>query len=112
VRRRARQADRRTAHRVSGDLIWSDGLLSWTHVAGLPGRAIAIGVDRAEHPPAVHVGTDSDVYVVRERAVITNATGLPAEARTRQMTLVVNANGDRWAYLGSWAWSVWRARLS
>jgi hypothetical protein len=98
---------------VNGDLIWSDGLLSWTHVAGLPGRAIAIGVDRAEHPPAVHVGTDSDVYVVRERgAVITNATGLPAEARTRQMTVVADANGDRWAYLGSWAWSVWRARLS
>jgi hypothetical protein len=98
---------------VNGDLIWSDGLLSWTHVAGLPSGAIAIGVDRAEHPPAVHVGTDSDVYVVRERgAVITNATGLPAEARTRQMTVVADANGDRWAYLGSWAWSVWRARLS
>ncbi len=98
---------------VNGDLIWSDGLLSWTHVDGVPAGVIAIGVDRAEHPPAVHVGTDADVFVLRESAaIVTRATGLPAEARTRQMTVVADANGDRWAYLGSWAWSVWRARLS
>lgn len=98
---------------LNGGLIWSDGLMSWTPVGVAPSGVYAIGVDRAEHPPAVHAGTDGDVYVVREHAsLIDRATGLPAQARTRQLTVVADANGDRWAYLGSWAWSVWRARLS
>jgi len=59
------------------------------------------------------VGTNGRVVVARERGtLITDATGLPVESRSQQLTVVTDATGDRWVYLGSWAWSVWRAKLS
>jgi hypothetical protein len=97
-----------------GGLLWSDDLLVWApYPAGLPGGISCLAVDRAEHPPAVHVGTDGRVVVARERGtLITDSTGVPAESRSRQLAVVTDAAGDRWAYLGSWAWSVWRAKLN
>jgi hypothetical protein len=99
---------------VNGGLLWSDDLLVWApYPAGLPGGISSVAIDRTEHPPAVHVGTDGRVVVVRERgALVTDATGLPVESRSQQLSVVTDAAGDRWAYLGSWAWSVWRAKLS
>jgi hypothetical protein len=61
----------------------------------------------------VHVGTDGKVVVAREGGtLLTDAIGLPAESRAQQLAVVTDAAGDRWAYLGSWAWSVWRAKLN
>ena len=99
---------------VNGGLLWSDDLLVWApYPAGLPGGITSLAIDRTEHPPAVHVGTNGRVVVARERGtLITDATGLPVESRSQQLTVVTDATGDRWVYLGSWAWSVWRAKLS
>ena len=93
-------------------LLFSDDLLAWTpSTLGQPG-ILAAAIDRSEHPPAIHVGTDSSVTVVRERGtLVTSATGLPAEPRSQQLTIVTDASGGRYVYFGSWAWSVWRAKL-
>jgi hypothetical protein len=70
-----------------------------------------IAIDSAEHPPAIHVGTDTGVVVVRDAGnFVTASAGLPKEAQVRQLVTVSDANGSRWVYLGSWAWSVWRAK--
>ena len=41
------------------------------------------------------------------------AGSAPSGANRQPWTFVVvsDAKGERWAYLGSWAWSVWRAKL-
>lgn len=98
---------------VDDKLLWSDDLLVWAaYPAGLPAGISCVAIDRSEHPPAVHVGTDGRVVVARERgALITDVTGLPVESRAQQLSVVSDAKGERWAYLGSWAWSVWRAKL-
>jgi hypothetical protein len=92
-------------------LIETKGLKTWTVLPGVPAGLQSLAVDLAERPPAVHVGTYRPVYVVRESGgLVTAATGLPAESRATQLRVVQDQNG-RWIYLGSWAWSVWRARL-
>jgi hypothetical protein len=98
----------------NGGLLYSNDLLVWApYPAGLPGGISSLAIDRSEHPPAIHVGTDIRVVVAREGGtLITDATGLPAESRSQQLSVVTDSAGDRWAYLGSWAWSVWRAKLN
>lgn len=98
----------------NGRVLVSHDLLVWVaYPPGLPGNISTLAIDRAEHPPAVHVGTRDRVVVAREHGtLITEATGLPVESRTQQLAIVADTGGDRWAYLGSWAWSVWRAKLN
>lgn len=99
----------------AGHLLVSDDLQTWTvspadsSVSGIT----AVAIDTTEHPAAVHVGTDTVVVVVRDRGrLISKTGGLPKDARVTQLNLVTDSTGTRWLYLGSWAWSVWRAKLS
>ena len=71
-----------------------------------------IAVDTSEHPPAIHAGTDTVVFVVRDGGqVLSPVAGLPKHARATQLVTVADSSGSRWVYLGSWAWSVWRAQI-
>ena len=107
-------APRAGAMLCGGRLLVSDNLQTWTlSLADTALRGItAIAVDAAEHPPAIHVGTDTIVRLVRDGGnVISPVAGLPKHARVTQLVTVADSSGSRWVYLGSWAWSVWRAKL-
>ncbi|WP_426562054.1 hypothetical protein ACPPVT_16315 [Angustibacter sp. McL0619] len=96
------------------EILVSDDLQVWTLMT-LP-RALppvrVLAADHGSHPAALHVGTDSLSAVIHEGgAALTVATGLPVNSLTRHLSIVADANGDRWVYLGSYGWSVWRARL-
>ena len=99
----------------------SQDLQTWgplTGAAGMPAPKLpypitVISFDRGAHPPALHVATASTVAVVRENgALVSPAAGLPAHPQSCQLSVVADANGDRWVYLGTYGWSVWRARLN
>jgi hypothetical protein len=97
---------------LQGTLLTSEDLQSWTQVPDIWGARV-IAVDDAEHPPALHVGTDSTVSILRDGGIlVTTGAGLPANPHPTQMTVVTDALGDRWIYLGTFGWSVWRAKLS
>lgn len=97
-----------------GHLLVTDNLQTWnlSPVDSSLSAITAIAVDAAEHPPAIHAGTDSTAWVVRDGGgFLSPVTGLPKQAEVTQMITVSDSTGSRWVYLGSWAWSVWRAKL-
>jgi hypothetical protein len=107
-------APRAGALLCGGHLLVSDNLQTWTLSpadSSLSGIT-AIAVDTSEHPPAIHAGTDTVVFVVRDGGqVLSPVAGLPKHARVTQLVTVADSSGSRWVYLGSWAWSVWRAQI-
>ena len=99
----------------------SQDLQTWGPMTGVPGKPApklpdlitVIAFDQSAHPPALHVATPFTAAVVRENgALVTPATGLPNHPQSCQLTVMADANGDRWAYLGTYGWSVWRALLT
>ena len=107
-------APRAGAMLCGGRLLLSDNLQTWslspadTSLTGITG----IAVDTAEHPPAIHAGTETVVRVVRDAGnLLSPVAGLPKHARVKQLVTVADSAGSRWVYLGSWAWSIWRAQL-
>jgi len=107
-------APRAGAMLCGGHLLVSANLQTWTLSpadASLTGIT-AIAVDTGEHPPAIHAGTETVVRVVRDAGnLLSPVAGLPQHARVKQLITVTDATGSSWVYLGSWAWSVWRAQL-